>query len=407
MAAYLICLTSGSGLPVFTRSVGNLKPLPFPVIGSLNAVHMFAANHDAVLQSTTTDDARIVWKDFHNSLVLIAVVSRDSAADDVHVGRLLENVFHSLVLLYGLEELVNIKNVERFKKEIRICFQLVDTLLQQSTLTLFSDLTNAVDVLIPAETSVLQNFLEAFVEAAGSPYGCLMAHGRVIVATSKWWDLTSTELVLLSLLLSSFSECSSRDVPIYLPQGSPNIPHRLLTFELLRHVEVCLICGPTPSLTDMEREIGRFWTPALDNLRSARQLHPRNFPTSIEVDNNILGFLLVNSRANRCLNSVNLPRERDDPVKMEKRRALLRSFYKHVVGTYFSNSNPATEKGPSEFSHQVMDTYIVCSGHKCYAHTSGPHQIFILFSSQIPTFAMRSVSQKTLDLFIKDKNFRI
>lgn len=27
MAAYIICLTSGSGLPVFTRSVGNVKPV--------------------------------------------------------------------------------------------------------------------------------------------------------------------------------------------------------------------------------------------------------------------------------------------------------------------------------------------------------------------------------------------
>uniref|UniRef100_A0A2C9KJ92 FUZ/MON1/HPS1 first Longin domain-containing protein n=1 Tax=Biomphalaria glabrata TaxID=6526 RepID=A0A2C9KJ92_BIOGL len=120
MAAYIICLTSGSGLPVFTRSVGNVKPLPFPVIGSLNAVHMFSANHDATLQSTTTDDARIVWREFHNSLVLIAVMGRDGASDDAHMGKLLDNVFHAMVLLYGLDDLVNIKNVERFKKEIRV-----------------------------------------------------------------------------------------------------------------------------------------------------------------------------------------------------------------------------------------------------------------------------------------------
>ena len=40
--------------------------LPFPVIGSLNAVHMFAANHGASLKSTTTSDAKIVWRDFHD-----------------------------------------------------------------------------------------------------------------------------------------------------------------------------------------------------------------------------------------------------------------------------------------------------------------------------------------------------
>ncbi|CAG5130730.1 unnamed protein product, partial [Candidula unifasciata] len=119
MAAYLMCLTSGSGMPVFTRSVGSVKPLPFPVIGSLNAVHMFATNHNATLRSTTTEDARIVWREFRNSLVLISVTSRDSAADDVLAGKLLENVFDAMILLYGLDELTNIKNVERFKKEIK------------------------------------------------------------------------------------------------------------------------------------------------------------------------------------------------------------------------------------------------------------------------------------------------
>ncbi|KAH9500532.1 hypothetical protein Btru_072190 [Bulinus truncatus] len=80
---------------------------------------MFSANHDAALQSTTTDDARIVWREFHSSLVLIAVMGRDGASDDSHMGKLLENVFSAMVLLYGLDDLVNIKNVERFKKEIR------------------------------------------------------------------------------------------------------------------------------------------------------------------------------------------------------------------------------------------------------------------------------------------------
>lgn len=54
------------------------------------------------------------------SLVLIAVMGRDGASDDAHMGKLLDNVFHAMVLLYGLDDLVNIKNVERFKKEIRV-----------------------------------------------------------------------------------------------------------------------------------------------------------------------------------------------------------------------------------------------------------------------------------------------
>lgn len=39
--------------------------LPFPVIGSLNGVSMFASNQDASLLNTVTDDAKVVWKVFH------------------------------------------------------------------------------------------------------------------------------------------------------------------------------------------------------------------------------------------------------------------------------------------------------------------------------------------------------
>ncbi|CAG5130731.1 unnamed protein product, partial [Candidula unifasciata] len=288
-----------------------------------------------------------------------------------------------------------------------ICYRLIDSLINPAALMLFSDITNAVDVLLPSDAGLLQSFLDAFVESADSPYGCLVIHGRVVTATKKWWDLTATELLLLSFLIGSFSSCSSRDVPIYLPQSSPTIPHRLLTFELLAHVEVCVICGPTPSLADLQREIPRFWSSATETLKSTRQIYPRNFPANIAIDANILGFLLVNTVTKRCLSSVNARRQKEETIKIEKRRAILRSFYKHVVGTYFSSSVPGTEAGPAEFSHQPTDTYIVCSSYKCYAHLAGHFQIFILYSTKIPTFAMRSISQKTLQLFTKDKNLQL
>ncbi|KAK7488783.1 hypothetical protein BaRGS_00019918 [Batillaria attramentaria] len=382
--------------------------LPFPVIGSLNAVHMFAANQGASLRSTTTDDAKIVWKDFHDSLSLIVIMGNDQA-DDCHMTRLLDNVWSAMVLLFGQDELTNIKNLERFKRDIKVCFQLVDRLLEQASLTSFSDVTQAVDIVLTPDNQALQNFLEAFVEAADSPYGCLMVAGRVAVATQKWWNLSATELVLLELLVAAMTPCASRDVPIYLPQGSPTVPHRLLTFQLMRGVEACVICGPTPSLSDLQSEVPRFWRPAVDLLKSAYSVTPRNFPPSIPMDQNILGFLLVNNETSRCLNSVyvNSGDGRGEALNAGRKREILRSYYKKVIGTYFSSPVEGSETGPSEYSHAPTDTYIVCDGYKCYAQCSGPHQMFILFSSAIPTYAMRSVTSKTLNTFTKDRNFFI
>ncbi|KAJ8298694.1 hypothetical protein KUTeg_022754 [Tegillarca granosa] len=167
--------------------------LPFPVIGSLNGVHMFGDNHDISLLSTTTDDSKIVWRVFHDSWVMamdfylqceaifnkiyntilpaiysnslslpeiseditvyfhylmfvsvdniisfdilrteikrlmdfsnitLIVVTEDDLADDCHLNNLLNYVFNSMVLLCGLDELTNIKNVEKLKREIKVC----------------------------------------------------------------------------------------------------------------------------------------------------------------------------------------------------------------------------------------------------------------------------------------------
>ena len=53
------------------------------------------------------------------SLTLI-VVTQDDQANDVHLRCLLDYIFHSMVLVYGLDDLMNIKNVERFKRDIKV-----------------------------------------------------------------------------------------------------------------------------------------------------------------------------------------------------------------------------------------------------------------------------------------------
>ena len=53
------------------------------------------------------------------SLTLILIGGNDSCSDG-HMTHLLDLVFHSMVLLYGEDDLLKIKNVERFKREIKV-----------------------------------------------------------------------------------------------------------------------------------------------------------------------------------------------------------------------------------------------------------------------------------------------
>lgn len=56
---------------------------------------------------------------YNFSLTLI-VVAEDDNADDCHLGNVLLYVFDAMVMLLGYDNVTNIKNVERFKKDVRV-----------------------------------------------------------------------------------------------------------------------------------------------------------------------------------------------------------------------------------------------------------------------------------------------
>eukprot|EP00074_Homo_sapiens_P102740 XP_016882812.1 protein fuzzy homolog isoform X10 [Homo sapiens] len=249
---HLLCLAASSGVPLFCRSSRGGAParqqLPFSVIGSLNGVHMFGQNLEVQLSSARTENTTVVWKSFHDSITLI-VLSSEVGISELRLERLLQMVFGAMVLLVGLEELTNIRNVERLKKDLRASYCLIDSFLGDSEL--IGDLTQCVDCVIPPEGSLLQEALSGFAEAAGTTFVSLVVSGRVVAATEGWWRLGTPEAVLLPWLVGSLPPQTARDYPVYLPHGSPTVPHRLLTLTLLPSLELCLLCGPSPPLSQL------------------------------------------------------------------------------------------------------------------------------------------------------------
>uniref|UniRef100_A0A8C5MFG3 Fuzzy n=1 Tax=Leptobrachium leishanense TaxID=445787 RepID=A0A8C5MFG3_9ANUR len=389
--------------------------LTFSVIGSLNGVHMFANNQDVLLTATCTGNTRVVWRAFHDSINLI-VMSSESAASDHSLHKLLENVFGAMVLVIGLDELTNIKNVERLKKDLRACYKLIDSFLMENEK--MGDLTQCVDCVIANDTAILQECLDDFTQAAESNFGCLIAGGKVVAATEKWWRLSSQEVMLLCWLVASLPPNSSRDYPVYLPQGSPTVPHRLLTFQLVPGVDVCVLCGPSPSLQKVENElVERFWKPVVDPLRACLRVQMRSFPASVPIHRGILSLLLVNRDLNKSLHTVQAhPAEDvqnpDLKLALAQRRLALRSFYTLAMSRYFTsdhvdgkNSLQFEEPFPNSFTHSAHQCYTVSSTHKCYGMKTEAHLLFLLFSADVPTFSMRAIANKTMQLFSKDFPF--
>ncbi|XP_064415622.1 protein fuzzy homolog isoform X2 [Latimeria chalumnae] len=420
-AVHLLCLTASSGVPLYCRSRGtSQKQLPFPVIGSLNGVHMFGSNQDVLLTTTCTENARVAWRVFHSSITLIVLTS-DDCASDLYLGRLLENVFNAMVLVVGLDDLINIKNVERLKRDLRASYQLIDSFLEVSEMV--GDLVQCVDCVLSNNNGVLQSCLDAFTQAAESQFGCLLVRGKVVVATEKWWRLSAQEVMLLAWLVASLAPCSSRDYPIYLPQGSPTVPHRFLSFQLLPGVDVCVLCGPTPSLQEVENElVERFWKPLLEPLKDCLRIQARAFPGCISLHQGIMGLLLINREQKKSLYTVqpHAGEARPAPemeassvcLSTEQRQSVLRSFYTLAVSRYFVSEDgedkstvSTQEEFQAGFSHRGKECYVVSSDHKCYGIQHEQHQLFLLFKPEVPTFALRNITTKTLVVFTKELPF--
>uniref|UniRef100_A0A8C3VZY1 Fuzzy planar cell polarity protein n=1 Tax=Catagonus wagneri TaxID=51154 RepID=A0A8C3VZY1_9CETA len=366
---HLLCLAASSGVPLFCRSSRGGAParqqLPFSVIGSLNGVHMFGQNLEVQLSSARTEDTTVV-------------------------------------LLVGLEELTNIRNVERLKKELRASYRLIDSFLGNSEL--IGDLTQCVDCVVPPEGSLLQEALSGFSEAAGTAFVSLVVSGRVAAATESWWRLGMPEAVLLPWLVGSLPPQAARDYPVYLPHGSPTVPHRLLTLTLLPGLELCLLCGPRPPLSQLDAQfLERWWQPLLDPLRACLPLGARALPAGFPLHTDILGLLLLHLELKRCLFTVELSGDREPSP--EQRRRLLRSFYTLVTATHFPPEPGQPEEKVEEAVHPAhvpRACYLVSGpeepgiGWRLVALQLGPRRLLLLLSAQSPTHGLRGLATHTL-----------
>ena len=239
--------------------------------------------------------------------------------------------------------MIALRNIDRVKRELRASFGVIDCLLnglQPSEKTpLFSDLIGAVDVLVCSEAGTITNYLENFTESVDSTYGCVLAGGKLVAATANWWSLHPDELCLLSLYIWTEQRATLSDTPIFLPVKSPTVPFRLVVYELQAGLQICVLCGPQPSLADLERMIVKQWRPASSLLPAIHSSLPRGLPANLALDRSILGLLLVNTEKNRVLACMSphqaaAPNHQKDSRSLSLARKLdiARTFYRTVVG---------------------------------------------------------------------------
>lgn len=391
MGVHVIGLTMSGGIPLFTRHRGNVESLPFSLVASLNGVHMFSKSQNMIIESTQTQDSSVVWKDFADSITLIAI---GSLTNDSSLQELLNGVFNAMVLCVGIDELKNMRNVERLKRDLRSCYPLIDRLLECLDLgdrpSVHVNLLSLVEVMMCEENLSLQNYLETFAEGLESLFACVMLENCVAVATAGWWELTTEERRLLSLVVSTATNNTAIDVPVFLPCKSPSVPFRLVSVCLINGVWVSALCGPTPDLSAVEHLAGKLWRPAVDTLRSALQTYPRNIPHTLQIHQGLLGLLLINCEVGKFVLShgaVGNKKESRSPADV------LRTFYLQT----------AIHLAKQDLKQRVIESYWCSEYHKLHALRSGNNLMCALYSSAVPTHTMRLITQHTLQMLVSDK----
>ncbi|XP_035218659.1 protein fuzzy homolog isoform X5 [Stegodyphus dumicola] len=362
-----------------------------------------------------------------NRLVLILITKND-VCSDCHVSNLLDNIFAALAMLVGLDVLLKQNEVLKLQKMLVVCHPLIDYLLSQIDKEKFTigDLTGKLDCLLASHTRILQERMCQFLDVADSLYGCLLIKGKVIVASKEWWTLTSQEQILICSYVNSLPKVLSREIIIYLPTSSPQNSNRLITLHLLRDVEICVLCSSEPSLAVLEDEAPKIWRDCFDILKVVSNLHPRNFPSNIELDKNIIGLILINTETNQCMCSVQ-PSNDDCSAESkaihvsewQKKQEALRSLYRLVVGTYFKEKDSDADRrlradnpchtfdfGNCDYGDCKPGEFYMCTQeNKCYVINEVSYQIYILYNYEIPLYAIRSVSHKTLKLLTEKRLF--
>lgn len=424
--AYLAAITAATGVPLFIRTKGEVPPLSFPVVGSLNGVQLYATNLKAALLSTTSGGATVLWKTFHDSITLILVTAEEEAGSSgLPLSHLLELCFNAMLLLVGLPALEEGASNERLKSELKSCYPLLDYILKGDT-SLLCPLTQSVDVLALDDSAILERTLEAFTLAVESNYGCLLVNSRMGVATQSWWELAGLDSSLLSLLHSSLSAAHCRDLPVFLPVASNSVPHRLLVFTVLEGVDILVLCGAEPSLLAVQKQLHVYWSQLITTLRNAASCYPRCVPLGVTFPPAVLAFCLVNIASQRCLSSLKPSAVSDalstslsagfqGSMSVSKRLSYLVRFYATVVDSLLP---PQKEKQSQDVDtegdtvllrerlapdHMITETYLCSKDFKAYALHKKDYNLFVLFNTQTPTFSLRKLAYNVYSTLVEKR----
>ncbi|XP_026315620.1 protein fuzzy homolog isoform X2 [Hyposmocoma kahamanoa] len=370
---------------------------------------MFSKCHNLSMISTQVDNGTILWKEYCKSVTLIGIATGGLECD---LELLLSCVHDVMIFCIGKKELDTLKNIDQIKRDLRQCYPILDYLLESldpnavsSPLpTLVLDLIQS--VLCP-QAQQLQQALDNYAEKVTGRWACLSIHGHLVATSSDFYELDTREARLMLLLAAAQDGAPLRDTPVYLPQMSPNVAFRAVTCKLLSDVYILVVCGATPSLSEIDEIVLQCWEGFTQLIKEAKLAYPRNFPVSISFESCVLGVLIVNINRRRCVFSRHLhPTQKGRGMAGTHRLDILRTFY--VTSARGLAPELKTLEGENKDIEELLgcmsETYWCSEYHKCHAQRSENLLCCVLYASTVPTHTMRLITSQILQDLTTNKD---
>lgn len=375
--------------------------LPFSTVASLSTVAMFCKNQGAQLISTEFEDGLIIWKEYERNIMVIAI-ARD--VTETVLSDLIELTFNAMVLGVGVEELRNLQNIDRLKRDLKQSLVVIDALME----AVDNDLLKYNDSVLCPENMELSIKLREYAEATKSPYVCLLVKQKIACGTEGWWiDLHVIDRKLL-ILLNTVLTSLAKEMPVFLPIKAPTIAYRFIAIALTQHLSICMLCGPEPPYTELESITQQFWSPEINLLASAEKIYPRNFPEDVSLDDKILGLMLINDKTHRYIISKNHQTTGKNSGSGH-RLEILRTFFhqaivpvRQTLAIDINSVNPSDQDNDETFKN--IEQFWCTDYHKAHAIIDGDNILCVLYVSSVTTDTMQSTSRKLLDKLLADKN---
>lgn len=244
--------------------------------------------------------------------------------------------------------------------------------------------------------------LNEFSSRVDTSFCCLLVHDKVIVGTEGWWDLHAMDRKLLLIALRQAANSGSGavgapigrmtlDVPVYLPNKSPNVAFRWVVVPVWQNVRVGVICGSGPRYEDIERLVHSTWSKQEQGLVEAAEMSwHRNVPPSMPFSQGILGFILINRNHSKYIIAQNV----HQTVNTRKRAStsghrldILRSFFHQTVDV----DEVGLTQTPAADQARAIEAYWCSDYHKCHAYVFEEYLLCVLYFAAIPTHIMRYI----------------